>query len=138
VMNQLRYMYSRFIGAVADGRKLTKDAVDAVGRGHVYTGAQAQPIHLVDKFGGLGDALDEAKKRMGLEVSAKVSVIELPDVPTSLLGLLGSLAGGGDDGYASALGELPALRAILRSVPASLLVSPYSPQARLPFDLVFE
>ena len=44
-----RYMYGRFVGAVAEGRKMTKDEVDAVGRGHVCTGEQAKPIELVDR-----------------------------------------------------------------------------------------
>ena len=37
--------------------------IDAVGRGHVFTGEQARPLKLVDRFGGLGDAIDEAKRR---------------------------------------------------------------------------
>src|SRR5207249_2501931 len=64
--DQLRYMYGRFVGAVAEGRGLTRDAVDAVGRGHVWSGAQAMPIKLIDRYGGLGDALAEAKRRMGV------------------------------------------------------------------------
>src|SRR5678815_5640334 len=64
--DKLRYMYGRFVAAVSEGRGITKDDVDAIGRGHVWSGAQAMPIKLIDKFGGLGDALDEAKRRMGL------------------------------------------------------------------------
>ena len=136
VMNQLRYMYSRFVGAVADGRKLTKDQVDAVGRGHVYTGAQAQPIRLVDRYGGLGATIDEAKRRMGLDPDANVQLIELPEASAGLLGLLGSLAGGGDDDSIG-LGQLPVLQELLHSVPASLLVAPTAAQARLPFDVSY-
>jgi protease-4 len=137
VMGQLRYMYSRFIGSVAEGRNLSKDAVDAVGRGHVFTGVQAQSIHLVDRFGGLGDAIDEAKREMGLASAAKVHLVELPEVPASLFGVLGSLLGASDD-HAASLLDLPAIRELVRSVPASLLVSPNGAQARLPYDLVFE
>ena len=135
VMGQLRYMYGRFVGAVAAGRKLTKDQVDAIGRGHVYTGAQARPIHLVDRFGGLGDALDEAKRRMGLRPGTKVELIEMPQVQTGLLGALGALVGGSDDDRAASIADLPAIHELLHSVPGSLLVSPGSAQARLPFDV---
>ena len=78
LMEQMRYMYSRFVGAVAAGRKLTRDAVDQVGRGHVYTGDEALPNKLVDTFGGLGDAIEDAKRRMHLGADTKVSLYELP------------------------------------------------------------
>ena len=135
VMGQLRYMYGRFVGAVAEGRKLTKQRVDELGRGHVYTGAQALPIKLVDEYGGLGAALDEAKHRIGLSPDTKIDLYELPKQPASLLGTLGSLIGA--DAHAPALSDLPAVHELLRQLPASLVVSPASPQARLPFELVF-
>ncbi|MGE5187047.1 MAG: signal peptide peptidase SppA [Acidobacteriota bacterium] len=135
VMGQLRYMYSRFVGAVADGRKMSKDDVDKIGRGHVYTGTQALPIRLVDQFGGLGAAIDEAKQRMGLAADDKVDLYELPKQPANLLGTLGNLLGA--DAHALQPWDLPAVHAMLRDVPASLVVSPADPQARLPFQLVF-
>src|SRR5690606_8540656 len=80
--DKMRYMYGRFISAVAEGRGMTKEAVDAAGRGHVYTGVQAQAVKLIDKFGGFGDALDDAKVRMGLAVTDRVQIVELPVIPT--------------------------------------------------------
>jgi protease-4 len=140
LLDKLRYMYTRFIGAVAEGRKLTKEQVDAIGRGHVYTGAQAQPIKLVDRFGGFGDALDEAKRRMGISQTTRVALVELPNTPTSLLGALGSLIGlGGANGTSGAeasplsITELPMIRELLHGVPPSLLVEPHGAMARLPF-----
>lgn len=144
--DKLRYMYGRFVGAVAEGRKLTKDQVDAVGRGHVYTGALAQPIRLVDRFGGIGDAIAEAKQRMGLSPDDKVQLYELPKSTGGLLSTLGKLLGGS---HAGALGgehaaprldlvDLPVIRELLRGVPASVLVAPDVPQARLPYDIRFE
>jgi protease-4 len=135
VMQQLRYMYGRFVGAVAEGRKLTKEQVDAIGRGHVYTGEQAMPIHLVDRFGGLEDALALAKQRMGLPADARVTLYELPRVEPGLLGTIGKLIGVGAHDDASLLLSLPIVQALARGLPASLLVAPQSLQARLPFDL---
>jgi protease-4 len=137
LMEKLRYMYGRFVGAVSEGRKLTKDQVDALGRGHIYTGAAAKPIQLVDRFGGLGDALDEAKKRMGLELTTKVQVYELPKVSSSLLGTIGKLIGV-QARPTIELTDLPMIRELLRGVPGSVLVSPMSPQARLPYDISFD
>lgn len=134
--DKLRYMYGRFVGAVAEGRGLTKIAVDAVGRGHVWSGAQAMPIKLIDRYGGLGDALEEAKRRMGVAEAAKVQLYELPNLPSSLLGALGSLLGVQD--HALQVTDLPVVKQLLRSVPASMLVGPGGPQARLPFEISWE
>jgi protease-4 len=137
LLDKLRYMYGRFVGAVAEGRGLKKDEVDAVGRGHVWTGTQAMPIKLVDRFGGFADALDEAKKRMKLSSGAKVQLVELPNVPTSLLGRLLGVQGVKE---AAPLGltDLPMVRDFLRGVPASILIAPDAAQARLPYDVVFD
>lgn len=137
LMEKLEYMYGRFVGAVAEGRKLSKQEVDAAGRGHVYSGAAAQPIKLVDKFGGIGDALEDARRRMGLDPDTKVQLIELPNVPSSLLGTVGKLFGA----HAQAgpqLTDLPIVRDFLSSVPASVLVGSDGAQARLPYDIHFE
>jgi protease-4 len=136
LLDELRYMYTRFIGAVADGRGMKKDDVDKIGRGHVYTGAMAANIKLVDHLGGLGDAIDEAKRRMHLSPSTKVQIYELPKLPTSLFGTLGVLLGVHDQTSLSLL-DVPVVRELLRGIPASMLVAPDAAQARLPFEFDF-
>ncbi len=133
LLDQLRYSYGRFVGAVAEGRGMKKDEVDGVGRGHVYTGEMAKPLKLVDRFGGLGDALDEAKQRMGLSASTKIELVELPETPPGLLGTIGDLLGlhAATDPMLG-LANLTGVAEILRSIPASILVAPESAQARLP------
>jgi protease-4 len=139
LLDKLRYMYGRFVGAVAEGRKLTKDQVDALGRGHVYTGALAEPIQLVDRFGGLSDAIDEAKKRMGLSLETKVQIYELPKESVGILGWLGSQFGGGAQARPQIqVTDLPVIRDLLRGVPGSVLVAPDAPQARLPYEITFD
>jgi protease-4 len=130
-------MYGRFVGAVAEGRKLTKDQVDAAGRGHVYTGALAKPIQLVDRFGGIGDAIDEAKKRMGVAPGTRVQLYQLPSVSSGLLGKLGSLVGA-QATPSFQLTDLPVIRELVRGIPGSVLASPHVPQARMPFDISFD
>lgn len=137
LLDKLRYMYGRFVGAVAEGRGMKKEEVDAVGRGHVYTGDQAKPIKLVDRFGGLGDVLDEAKRQMKLAPGTRVQLVELPAVPTSLLGQLTGLLGLRAEETVS-LTDLPAIKDLLLSVPASMLVSPDGAQARLPYQLTWD
>jgi protease-4 len=134
--DKLRYMYGRFVGAVAEGRGLAKPDVDAVGRGHVWTGAQAQPLRLVDKFGGLNDALDEVKRRMGAS-GDDVQLYELPSLPKDLLASLAGLLGIAAEAPLE-LADLPAVKQLLQGVPASVLVAPGGAQARLPFDIRWE
>lgn len=138
--DNLRYMYGRFVGAVAEGRGMKPDAVDAVGGGHVWSGAQALPIRLIDRFGGLGDAIEEAKRRIGLASSDRIQLRELPDQPASLLGEIGKLIGVSEEsgGRTLQLSEIPAIRQLLQGVPASVLVGDGRPQARLPFDIQWQ
>jgi protease-4 len=82
--------YDMFLTRVAQGRKLTKSAVDAVGQGRVWTGEQAYQRKLVDEIGGLRQALEEARKLAGLPYDAPVS--ELP-VESSFLSTLIGAAG---------------------------------------------
>jgi protease-4 len=135
--DNLKYMYGRFVGAVAEGRGIKQDEVDTIGRGHVWSGTQARPIKLIDRFGGLGDAIDEAKRRIGLAAADQVQLRELPDLPSSLLGTITSLLGVSDERTLQ-LGDLPGIKQLLQGVPASVLVGQGQAQARLPFDITWE
>lgn len=134
LLEQLRYSYGRFVRSVAEGRKLPVADVDAAGRGHVYTGEQAKAIKLVDAYGGLGDAIDEAKREMKIAPATKVTIIEMPEPGKSVLGTVGKLLGVHEE----SLIDLPIARALLHGIPGSVLVEPEGAQARLPYDITFE
>jgi protease-4 len=134
LMDKLKYLYGRFVGAVAEGRGMKKDEVDHVGRGHVWSGAMAKDVKLVDRFGGLGDVIDEAKKRMGLSTSTRVQLYELPNLPGSFFGRIGKLIGLRAEAPSVSAADLPMIKELLQGVPGSVLVAPNVPQARLPFD----
>ena len=70
--------YTDFVQRVADGRGMTGDAVDAVARGRVWTGADAMARGLVDELGGLRTAIDRAKVLAGLDADADVKLVRLP------------------------------------------------------------
>jgi protease-4 len=53
-------VYSDFVGKVAAGRKMTKESVDSIGQGRVWSGTSALKIGLVDEIGGLNDAIKSA------------------------------------------------------------------------------
>ncbi|OJX50273.1 MAG: signal peptide peptidase SppA [Flavobacterium sp. 38-13] len=55
-------IYKVFVGRVAQGRNMKFEAVDSIAQGRVWTGTDALKIGLVDKIGGMDDALKEAAK----------------------------------------------------------------------------
>jgi protease-4 len=59
--------YDLFVSHVAEGRKMTKEQVDDVGQGRVWSGENAKEIGLIDEFGGLQKAIDLAAEIEGLE-----------------------------------------------------------------------
>ena len=70
--------YTDFVQRVAQGRDMTAEAVDAVARGRVWTGADAMDRGLVDELGGLRTAVDRAKVLAGLDADAEVRLVTLP------------------------------------------------------------
>lgn len=60
VQNSVERVYDSFIGKVAEGRNMTKEDVDRIGQGRVWSGTQALEIGLVDELGGLNDAIVKA------------------------------------------------------------------------------
>ncbi|MBI5136936.1 MAG: S49 family peptidase [Nitrospirae bacterium] len=63
-------VYEVFRARVAAGRKLTPEAVDGVGQGRVFRGAQALDARLVDALGGLDAAVAKARELSGLPPDA--------------------------------------------------------------------
>ncbi|WP_123026920.1 signal peptide peptidase SppA [Mycolicibacterium stellerae] len=70
--------YTDFIERVAQGRKLAVDAVDAVARGRVWTGADALEKGLVDELGGLRTAINRAKVLAGHDEDDDVRIVSYP------------------------------------------------------------
>lgn len=59
--------YNKFVNHVATNRKLTYEQVDKIGEGRVWSGKRAKEIGLVDSFGNLNDAINEAAKLAKIE-----------------------------------------------------------------------
>ena len=59
--------YDLFISHVAEGRGMTKEQVDEIGEGRVWSGENAKELGLIDEFGGLQHAIDLAAEIEGLE-----------------------------------------------------------------------
>lgn len=59
--------YDLFLERCAQGRGMTKEEVDKVGQGRVWTGVDALELGLVDELGGLDRALEIAVEKAGVE-----------------------------------------------------------------------
>lgn len=59
--------YDLFITRCADGRGMSKDSIDHIGQGRVWTGNQALTIGLVDAIGSINTAVEEAAKLADIE-----------------------------------------------------------------------
>lgn len=60
-------VYTDFTALVAEGRNMTVEAVDEIGQGRVWAGADALNIGLADQKGGLMDAIEYAAGLAGLD-----------------------------------------------------------------------
>ncbi len=65
-------VYADFTEKVAAGRRMSVERVHELGRGRVWTGADAAGNGLADETGGLGDAIAIARRRAGLPGDAPV------------------------------------------------------------------
>ena len=60
-------VYSSFVSKVAEGRNMTFEQVDSIAQGRVWTGKQAIENGLVDKLGGLEDAIGAAAELVDIQ-----------------------------------------------------------------------
>ena len=83
-------IYNTFITNVSKGRGMTKDAVDEIGQGRVWTGYDAKEIGLIDTYGGIEKAIDIAKKLAKIK---DYEVISLPEQKDPLINIVKKIGG---------------------------------------------
>lgn len=81
--------YNTFVGHVSEGRDMAFESVDAIGEGRIWSGINAVGLNLVDKLGGLNDALELAAQEAGLEA---YRITELPRIEDPLTRIMNELA----------------------------------------------
>jgi len=81
VWENINRTYDQFLDIVSKSRKKSREDVDAIGKGRVWTGQQALENGLVDELGGLDRALAKARALAELHERAPVRMI-LPDKRT--------------------------------------------------------
>lgn len=121
--------YQLFRKRVADGRKMTIEQVEAIAQGHVFTGADALKIKLVDELGGLDKAIAKAAQLAKID---DYYTNNYPAPPSIFDQLMNQAKGGNylDDQLRVALGEYYQPFMLMREANQ---MSPV--QARLPYFL---
>ena len=89
IQKNIEHVYNTFITRVADGRKLSKTAVDAIGQGRVWSGYDAKNIGLVDTYGGIEKAISIAVELANITEYRIISLPKKKDPFTELAMTLG-------------------------------------------------
>lgn len=82
--------YDLFVSRCAEGRKMSKNEIEKIAEGRVWTGEAAKKIGLVDLLGGIDKALEIAVKKAKVE---GYTVVGYPDRKNVLQELLNSKPG---------------------------------------------
>lgn len=131
VQQSVEQIYDVFITKVATGRKTNKNAIDSIGQGRVWSGADAIKINLVDELGGINDAIAYAAKQ------AKLKEYKLVDFPKQKDPLQELLSNSQDEMEArtmkSYLGEQYLYMKHLKNV-----LNLKGVQARLPYEMIIQ
>jgi len=123
IQKSLQDVYTNFTKGVAEGRHMTVEAVDKIGKGRVWTGAQGKELGLVDELGDLDRAVEVAKQLAGVPAERRVRIVRFPEEKTFLQMWLERQK---DDSA-----QLSSIQAAVER-----LTGAYdTPQARLPFEL---
>ena len=123
--------YAQFLKRVSEGRGMSPEEVDEVGRGRVWLGETAHALGLVDEIGGLSAAVERAKRDAGIPADVDPRRVIFPG-PRSLAEEIIELLRGSTDPFAplARLGIPKPLRGWLALLPEELA---YLPAAWLEF-----
>ncbi|MFY9344526.1 MAG: signal peptide peptidase SppA [Planctomycetota bacterium] len=93
-------IYDQFLAHVGASRKKTRDQVDAIAGGRVWSGQQAVANGLIDAIGGLDDALAMVRKRANVADDVEVAHVPEPKnfADSFLSSLFDAAVRGGEDG----------------------------------------
>ena len=77
IIQSVATIYEAFLNKVATGREMSTEQVDLIAQGRVWSGLAALNHGLVDRIGGLHDAIEEAAALAGLGVDYRT--VQIPE-----------------------------------------------------------
>ncbi len=113
----MQSVYDLFISRVSDGRKLSREKVEEIAQGRIWSGKQGLDRGLVDQLGGVTDAIHQARKLAALPADAPVTVEGDQDSLLEML-LVGSDAN--EEQLKQALAAYQARSLVIRTLPPSV------------------
>ena len=119
--------------SLPEGRGMTKEQVGVIARGRVWTGRDAMAVGLVDKMGGLNDAIAFAAKKAGI---SKKKVLYYPLVKEDKLAAVLEMIEGSSEELSMKSTELP--KELLRYYEKLKMLESYTGiQMRMPLEVTF-
>ncbi|MBN1301505.1 MAG: signal peptide peptidase SppA [Melioribacteraceae bacterium] len=129
LMERINDIYITFKSRVAEGRKMSEQYIDEIAQGRVWSGLQAKEIGLVDKLGGLNDAIREAARLAGIDEYRVVEYPSLKDPFEKILNLLYAKIGS-----TNSIIEVDDINTTLRKTNEFFLK--YKFTTRIPYDII--
>lgn len=90
IQKEIERIYGTFTRHVSAGRRLPVSYIDSIGQGRVWSGVMAQKLKLVDKLGGLTDAIAEAAKLAKLK---EYKTVDLPEQKSTFSQIMAEFTG---------------------------------------------
>lgn len=112
-------MYTRFVTKVAESRGMEFEEARKIAKGRVWLGKDALEVGLVDKLGDLNDAIQMAKKRVGIPEDKLVLIQSYPKPIDDIKALLKLFGINSESGLAQS--ELESLSERMNMDPVSML-----------------
>lgn len=129
MQKDIEYIYKDFVNIVAKGRKMDASEVDALGQGRVWTGKDALAGGLVDRIGGLTEALEYAAVEAGCP---DYRLVSYPKPLTQMELILASLMPEEDDYLVKIGGPAKGLVTAIKEMSSMQEATVY---ARLPYSI---
>jgi protease-4 len=79
--DQIRYLYRRFIENVSVSRSIGTERVEELAQGRIWSGKRALENGLIDRLGGLEEAILLARRAAGIPEEDEIEIVELPALP---------------------------------------------------------
>ena len=127
IQQMIEDTYATFVNHVAKGRGMSFDEIDAIGQGRVWSGENAVKIGLVDKIGGLDDAIKIAVEKAKI---GRYRIDEYPKQKTPIEKIMDEIKNVKVNYIKSEIGELKSFYEMYQS-----LSNMKGIQARLPLEV---
>lgn len=82
IVGHMESFYKDFVSKAAIGRKKSYEEIDKIAQGRIWSGEDALKIGLVDRLGGLDEAIEFAKEKANIKKEEKVNIKYFPKQKT--------------------------------------------------------